>query len=84
MARQLVAIGAADDRTALVRRIAVPTLVIHGDKDPLLPPECGLATARAIAGAELRMIAQMGHDLPEFVLGELAEAIAGHCGRVVV
>ena len=38
VARQLMAIAASGDRTAVVRRIKAPTLVIHGDEDPLLRP----------------------------------------------
>jgi proline iminopeptidase len=47
-ARQLQAIAATGDRTAVVRRIRVPTLVLHGDEDPLLLPACGEATMKAI------------------------------------
>jgi pimeloyl-ACP methyl ester carboxylesterase len=49
-ARQLAAIFKSGDRTEEVRRIAVPTLVIHGDHDPMVNPTGGWATARAIQG----------------------------------
>jgi pimeloyl-ACP methyl ester carboxylesterase len=82
-ARQLVAIAASGDRTANVRRIRAPTLVIHGDEDPLVRPPCGEATAAAIrAGggrAELRVVAGMGHDLPLPLLPSIVAAIAAHC-----
>jgi proline iminopeptidase len=82
VARQLVAVAASGDRTAVVRRIRVPTLVIHGDEDPLLKPACGEATARAInAGggrASLEIVMGMGHDLPVPLLPRIAEAIASH------
>ncbi|MBL8518339.1 MAG: alpha/beta fold hydrolase [Betaproteobacteria bacterium] len=74
MARQLVAIAAADDRSAIVRGITRPTLVVHGDEDPLLKPECGRETARLIPGARLEMLRGMGHDMPD----ALAEEIVGH------
>ena len=76
--RQLAAIIAAGDRTAEVRRIAAPTLVIHGSADPLISPSGGRATARAIAGAELMVVEGMGHDLPRAVWPRLIERIAGH------
>jgi pimeloyl-ACP methyl ester carboxylesterase len=83
--RQLVAIAASGDRTAAVRRIKAPTLVIHGDEDPLVRPPCGEETARVIreGGGEARveMIRGMGHDLPVPLLPELAERIAAHCRR---
>ena len=79
MARQLLAIAAADDRSAIVKTIARPTLVIHGDEDPLLLPECGHETARLIPGAGLKIISGMGHDLPTVLLPRLVEEIAGHC-----
>jgi pimeloyl-ACP methyl ester carboxylesterase len=76
--RQLAAIIAAGDRTAEVRRIAAPTLVIHGTADPLVGPSGGRATARAIDGATLTSIEGMGHDLPRVAWPQLIDAIAQH------
>jgi pimeloyl-ACP methyl ester carboxylesterase len=76
--RQLAAIIAAGDRTAELRRITAPTLVIHGSADRLVAPSGGRATARAIAGAELLMISGMGHDLPRAAWPTLIDAIAEH------
>ena len=82
-ARQLLAIAGSGDRTDVVRRIKAPTLVIHGDEDPLVPPACGIATAQVIRDgggvATLRIIAGMGHDFPVPLLTQIAEAIVGHC-----
>ena len=79
--RQLAAIYAARDRTDRVREIAVPTLVIHGELDPLIPVTGGHATAAAIEGAELLVIEGMGHDLPPPLWPKLAEAMAAHVER---
>jgi pimeloyl-ACP methyl ester carboxylesterase len=79
--RQLAAIIAAGDRTAELRRIAVPTLVIHGTADPLVAPSGGRATARAIPGAKLMMIDGMGHDLPRAAWPQLIDGIAAHALR---
>jgi pimeloyl-ACP methyl ester carboxylesterase len=76
--RQLAAIIAAGDRTAELRRIAAPTLVIHGAADPLVAPSGGRATARAIPGAQLLMVPGMGHDLPRALWPQLTDAIASH------
>lgn len=84
-ARQLLAIAASGDRTEVVRRIRVPTLVLHGDEDPLLLPACGEATARAVreGGGEATMatLRGMGHDFPVELMPELAERVAEHCRR---
>ena len=77
--RQLVAIIASGDRRRLLRKVAAPTLVIHGAEDPLVPVEAGRDTARHIAGAKLIVIEGMGHDLPAALLPTLVEAIAAHC-----
>ncbi len=77
VARQLLAIVASGDRTETLRSVEVPTLVIHGDCDPLLQPEGGRATAEAIAGAELDMVEGMGHDLPVELYERFADRIAG-------
>jgi pimeloyl-ACP methyl ester carboxylesterase len=81
-ARQLIAIAASGDRTQAVRRIVVPTLVIHGNDDPLVPVAHGIETAREIPGAKLSIINGMGHDLPMALLPRLAEEIAAHCHGV--
>ena len=76
--RQLAAIFASGDRTAELRRIDVPTLVIHGDRDRMVHPTGGAATARAIAGARLHTVAGMGHDLPIGAWGTILDLIADH------
>lgn len=76
--RQLAAILASGDRTAALRTIAAPTLVIHGEADPLIAPSGGEATARAIPGARLLLIPGMGHGLPERLWQQLVDAIADH------
>jgi pimeloyl-ACP methyl ester carboxylesterase len=62
--RQMMAIAADGDRSALLGRIKVPTQVLHGAADPLVPVEAGHDLARKIAGAEIDVIPGMGHDLP--------------------
>jgi len=62
--RQLAAILAQPDRTAALRRLTVPTLVMHGLDDPLVSPTGGLAIARAIPRSKFVGFSGMGHDLP--------------------
>ncbi|MEH3048653.1 alpha/beta fold hydrolase [Sphingomonas adhaesiva] len=80
--RQMAAIIADGDRTERLRRIAAPTLVIHGSDDPLVPPAGGRETARAIPGARLIEIDGMGHTLPPQVIPTIVDAIAAHVGAV--
>jgi pimeloyl-ACP methyl ester carboxylesterase len=79
--RQLAAIIASGDRTPLLRMITAPTLVIHGDRDKLVPPSGGRATARAIPGARLLMIRGMGHDIPRGAWPQLLAAIEQNAAR---
>ena len=64
VARQLSAIIDSPDRTLSLQQLQVPSLIIHGNQDPLVPVECGIATAAAIPGATLKVYEGMGHTLP--------------------
>ena len=75
--RQMAAIVASGDRRAKLAAITAPTLVIHGDADPLVSVEGGRDTAANIKGAELKIIPGMGHDLPLQLVDTIADAIAG-------
>lgn len=75
-ARQLVAILAAENRLERLKGVLVPTLVIHGLDDILLPPENGRLVAAAIPGARLLEIEGMGHDVPRRVWPQVLDAIA--------
>ena len=80
-ARQLLAIAADGDRTALLGRIQVPTQVIHGVEDPLVPAASGRDLVQRIPGALGDFIDGMGHDLPQALLGRFADRIAANAGR---
>ena len=73
--RQLVAILAAEGRLEKLSRIKVPTLVIHGTGDVLVPIENGRRVAHAIPGARLLEFEHMGHNLPERVWPQVFDAI---------
>ncbi len=75
-ARQLAAIITAADRTPDLRKVQMPTLVIHGTKDKLVRVSGGRATARAIPGSKLLLIEGMGHDLPRGAWPRIVDAIA--------
>ena len=77
-ARQIVAVVADSARARDLHRITVPTLVIHGRADPLVPFACGQDTARRIPGAQLVGIDGMGHDLPPGVVTHILAALVPH------
>ena len=76
--RQMVAIAADRDRAQALSGIRTPTLVLHGQDDPLLPFACGADTARRIPHAQLVGIAGMGHDLPDAVIERLLAPLLAH------
>lgn len=76
--RHLSAIVADGDRREMLKGITVPTLVLHGEDDPLVPCEGGRETAECISGARLETIPGWGHDLPLELVDPLAGHIAGH------
>lgn len=77
VARQLVAVVADGDRSALLPRIAVPTHIIHGAADPLVPPLAAHDLKAKIPGATLDLVDGMGHDLPDALLQRFADGIGG-------
>jgi len=81
MVRQLVAIAASGSRADGLRSLAVPTLVIHGDVDPLIDVSGGRRTAELVPGADLLVIAGMGHDLVPAHWAPIIEAITAHVAR---
>ncbi|MFQ3206780.1 MAG: pimeloyl-ACP methyl ester carboxylesterase [Glaciecola sp.] len=75
VARQLSAIIDSEDRTLRLQKLQIPSLIIHGDIDPLVPVECGIATAAAIPGATLKILEGMGHTLPVQLWPQIVEDI---------
>lgn len=78
MPRQLAAIIADGCRRSRLAGVTAPTLVIHGEADPLVPLAGGQDTAAHIPGATLKTIPGMGHDLPLQLVDEIADAVADH------
>lgn len=66
--RQTLAVLAASPRGDLLGAVRCPTLIIHGDADPLLPVKHGRATADALPHARYEEVSGMGHDLPPRLL----------------
>lgn len=79
--RHGMAVLSAPDRTAALARLSLPTVVIHGEADPLIGVSGGRATAAAIPGAELVVIPDMAHDLPRPVWPVVIAAITKNTRR---
>jgi pimeloyl-ACP methyl ester carboxylesterase len=79
--RQLAAITVNGDRRAKLAKITAPTLVMHGDADPLVRVEGGRDTAACIPGAELEIIPGMGHDLPPALYDRVVDGICRSIAR---
>ncbi len=79
--RQMLAVVTQPDRTPRLRELRIPTLVMHGLRDPMVHISGGRATAEAIPGAELVLVPGMGHDIPIPLHRVFADAIVRTAGR---
>jgi pimeloyl-ACP methyl ester carboxylesterase len=80
-ARQLAGIIASGGRRERLRALRTPTLVVHGDRDPLVPIDCGVDVARSVPGARMVTIEGMGHALPRSTWQPVIDAVAQHTLR---
>ena len=76
--RQLAAIIDDGCRRSRLAQVRVPTLVLHGEDDPLVKLEAGEDTARHISGARLVTIPGWGHDIPLPLVPRVAQEIVTH------
>ena len=76
--RQMSAIVASGDFRKITRGIKSPTLVIHGDKDPLVPIEGGRDIAKLVRGARMEVMNGMGHDVPPRFLTQITKLMLDH------
>lgn len=79
--RQYAAILGSPDRRTKLATITAPTVVIHGDADPLVPIDGGRDTAASIPGAELLVIPGMGHDVPAALYDRIIDGIVQAAAR---
>lgn len=82
-ARQIAAIAVSGDRRARLSSVTAPTLVVHGNDDPLFLPACGRDTAASILDAEFLLIDGMGHDLPAGTWQQVAGKVDSAARRAV-
>jgi len=81
VARQMLAIIASGNRKKALRTVAIPTLVIHGTDDPLVPVPAAPDLSQTIPGAGLLLIEGMGHSFPREVWPRIIDAIANHASQ---
>jgi len=78
LSRQLAASLKTGNISNRLKNVHVPTLVLHGDSDLLVPYACGQDIANKIDGAQFELIQGWGHDFPEQLAKPLAEKILNH------
>ncbi len=81
VARQRLAVASQMDRSTLLQEISIPTTVIHGEADALIPVQCGEDTARLIPGAVFNSVPGMGHNIPRSLVPEFLNLVKGHLVR---
>jgi len=77
--RQYLSVIASGDRVDLLKTIKVPTLVMHGEEDPLLPIACGRDVASLVPGAEFQSYPGWAHDFPAKLIPTIADSISSFC-----
>jgi pimeloyl-ACP methyl ester carboxylesterase len=76
--RQLAAILDSPDRTEALNTLTVPSLILHGEDDPLVLVDCGYATAKAIPNAKIKTYPGMGHTIPSQLYDDITKQILEH------
>ena len=82
-ARQSMAIASGDSRTAALREVRIPALVLHGSEDKLIDPSGGRRTAEAIPGARFVLLDGMGHDYPPAYWDQIVQLVTKHARAAV-
>ena len=76
--RQFSAIVTDGDRRDPIRNAEIPVLAIHGTNDPLVAHDGSVDLIETVPNGELKLIENMGHDLPEPLIPDMVEAIVTH------
>jgi pimeloyl-ACP methyl ester carboxylesterase len=79
--RHMIAVITQRNRTRALAELTMPVTVVHGTKDKMVHLSGGRATAKAVPGADLRVVEGMGHDLPPGLYDELVAAITSSADR---
>jgi pimeloyl-ACP methyl ester carboxylesterase len=79
--RQMAAILGTRDRIKKVNNIKIPTLIIHGDIDPLVKPKNAFHSHKLIPNSKLLMIENMGHLIEEPVFNKFKDELIQHLDK---
>ena len=74
--------GQSGHRGSRLSDIQIPTLVIHGTEDAILPYDHGKALAEGIPNAELMTLEGVGHEIPEELVEEITQKIIIHLKQI--
>ena len=74
----MAAVGSSPNRIKRLKEIKIPTLIIHGTEDPLIPVDHGLAISKQIQNSEKLIINGMGHNFPSSVIPAIIENLVDH------
>tara|TARA_B100001996_G_scaffold381998_1_gene372688 strand:+ start:239 stop:1201 length:963 start_codon:yes stop_codon:yes gene_type:complete len=74
----MAAVGSSPNRFKRLNEIKIPTLIIHGTEDPLIPVDHGLAISKQIQNSEKLIINGMGHNFPSSVIPAIIENLVDH------
>ena len=80
---QIAAVGASPNRFDRLQEIQMPTLIIHGTEDPLIPIDHGLSLAENIPNAAKMILQGVGHEIPEALVPSIATRLSVHFNQVV-
>ena len=75
---QTAAVGASPNRFSRLKEISMPTLIIHGTEDPLIPIDHGMSLVDNIPGAKKLILSGVGHEIPDELLTEIIPTISDH------
>ena len=76
--RQMAAILGTKNRIDKVKTISVPTLIIHGETDPLIKVKNAFHTHKLIKNSNLKVIKNMGHLIEEPVFNQFKIDLLNH------
>lgn len=79
--RLILAMICAEPRTERLKHLKVPSLIIHGDCDPVFPLEHGQQLAACLPNSHLEIMDKMGHGLPDYFCPLIVDLIVMHCNQ---
>ena len=76
------AVSSSPHRKDRLKDINLPTLVIHGTEDAILPFDHGQALADGISNAQMMTLEGVGHEIPDQLIGEITSRMIEHFNSI--